>query len=179
MRRIYDSDALRRDEGHFTPKSADRGTIVPRSHRWIPSRSLGEWFVPSWIHRRAIRVAIDSPRSTYHIGDDIPLRITLKNSLPIPVSISTTSPIVWNWYVNEHPAAEKWSPRSTTDGDGRIEFDRGERKQFNKRWSQLFRISPTEWKPATPGTYTIAAGISVSDPKSTGLWDEIVITIVE
>ena len=113
------------------------------------------------------------------MGQRVPIRVTLKNSLPFPLSIPTTSPIVWNWFVNEYPEAAMVDIRTVTEDSGTISFDRGERKAFTKYWHQMFRTSATEWEPAGPGDYTLAAGIAVTNPQASGLWAETEISIVE
>ncbi|SNZ02679.1 hypothetical protein SAMN06269185_0082 [Natronoarchaeum philippinense] len=177
MRRIYDSEALRRDDDAFTPNERDDDDR-PQSLRSINGGAWSRRLLPQRLCFRAIGVEISTPRTEFPEGEPIPFAVTMKNALPVPVSIRTNSPLLWTWNVDGDEEAARVPLRDPPDESGTFAFDRGERKQFRKRWRQLFRVTESEWEPAAPGEYTIGAGINVDDPAEKGLYDETTIRIV-
>lgn len=162
MRRIYESGALRRDdeEPHApSGEAADR----PQAMRSVPGGLLSRLFVPNWLRYRAISLSIATPREEFERGEPVPFRVTMKNAAPIPITVPTASPLLWNWGVDGHPEAAQVPLRDPPDERRGFRFDRGERKEFTKRWNGRFRVSRSEWETAPPGEHTVAAWINVAD----------------
>ncbi|WP_436347531.1 hypothetical protein [Natronorubrum sp. FCH18a] len=177
MRRIYESRALRRDDEPFTPNETDSSERL-QAVRSVNSTGLSRLLVPDRVGHRAISVAISSPRTEYPVGTMVPFRVTMKNTMPFPITISTNSPLLWSWSVDGVPEASHVPLRDPPDETGSLVFDRGERKQFTKRWHQHFRIADDEWEPAEDGTHTIGVELNVEDPAEKGLSDETTVRIV-
>jgi len=177
MRRIYDSEALRRDDDAFTPTERD-DDARPQALRSINGSAWSRRLLPTRVRRRAISVEVSTPRTEFSEGEPIPFTVTMKNALPVPVTIRTASPLLWTWDVDGDAEASRVSLRDPPDESGAFEFDRGERKRFRKRWRQLFRVTESEWEPAAPGEYDIGAGINVEDAEGSGLYDATTVTIV-
>ena len=179
MRRIYESDALERDDDEpFTPRERDADP-KPQAMRSVPSGYLSKLLVPMRIRHWALSVDVETPASRYTTGDSVPFRVTMKNSLPIPITIPTRSPVLWTWAVNGDRNASRLPITEPDDQPRGFHFDRGERKQFRKRWNGMFKVSHTEWEPATPGKYTITAQVNTDRPAKRGLQGQSTITIVE
>lgn len=171
MRRIYGSGAPERDEEQEPPSESQRT-------RWVDRDALGRLLIPDWLRHWAISIEVSTPRSEYSVGAAVPFTVTMKNSLPFPVTIPTSSPLLWTWYVDGVEEASHVSLRDPPDRPREFSFDRGERKQFGKQWSQMFRVSDSEWDRAGTGEYTIGAGINVEEPGEKGLYDETTVRIV-
>ncbi|WP_049922960.1 hypothetical protein [Halopiger djelfimassiliensis] len=177
MRRIYESDALRRDDEPFTPHERE-SSVRPQLLRSVNSTGLSRLLVPSGLGQQAISIEITTPRTEYPAGVTIPFTVTMRNPMPVPITIPTNSPLLWTWSVDGATEATRVSLRDPPDEPGEFVFDRGERKRFGKRWDQRFRVSETEWVPAEPGTYTIAAELNVDAPAEAGLRGETTVRIV-
>ena len=176
MRRIYESDAVSRDdEDPFRP--GEREYIKPQTWRSISGAAWSRRLVPHWVRRRAISLELSTPKSTFDVDEPIPFRVEMRNRLPIPITLRTQSPVRWSWYVDDLEEASHVPLRDPPDTTGALQFDRGERRRFEKSWSQLFRTSKREWEPASPGEYTISASINVADPASASLYDETTVRI--
>lgn len=178
MRRIYESDALRRDDDEAFAPSEREASHRLQAMRSIDSTALSDRLVPGGLRRRAIAVEVSTPRSEYAVGEAVPFSVTMKNPLPFPITIPTTSPVLWTWNVDGEREASRVSVHEPPDEPGEFRFDRGERKEFRKRWTQMFRVSDAEWEPAGPGEYAIGAGINVEDAADGGLYDETTIRVV-
>lgn len=178
MRRIYESEALSRDDDEPFSPNERRRSVRPQAMRWIDSTAWSRRLVPDRIRHRAIAVDVATPKETYAAGDPVPFRVTMKNAMPFPIVLRTRSPLPWTWNVDGATEAARVSLRDPPDERGEFRFDRGERKRFHKRWTQMFRISDSEWEPAAPGEHTIGAGINVDDAERKGLYDETTIRIV-
>lgn len=178
MRRIYDSDALRRDDGDPGAPNEIRRETPLQAMRSVPSGAISDLVVPSGLGRRFISVDVETAEKEYALGESIPFTVTIRNHVPFPVSIATESPVLWTWSVDGDVEASAVPLRDPPDEPGRFEFDRGEYKRFRKRWNQLFRVTETDWEPAETGEYTIGAAINVPDPASTGLRAETTVRIV-
>ncbi len=178
MRRIYESDALERDnEDTFTPNERDR-EHKPQLFRSLNASAWSDRLLHHGVRCRAVSVRIETPRTEFEQGEVIPFRVWMKNSLPIPVTIRTRSPVLWSWFVDDYEEASKVSLREPPEEPAKIRFDRGQRVRFEKRWNQMFRIDEDEWRPAQPGEYTLRAAINVDSKKERNLSDETTIRIV-
>lgn len=160
MRRIYESNALERETGPFTPNErsdSDKGPSVPDSD----DTGLLGTLVPQAISTRAISIDISTPKEVYTVGEPIRFSVEVYNRLPFSVSIQTPTPLLWDWEVNDRPNAADVAlddpPAETT----RHTFSGDERKRFDKRWLQRFQRSKSEWDRAEPGTHTIRARVNV------------------
>jgi len=177
MRRIYESEALSRDdEDQFTPYEQAR-EYEPQSFRSVNTAALSDRLLPHSLRCRAISIRISTPRAEFERGDDVPFEVTMKNSLPVPITIRTASPLVWTWTVDGIQEASHVDLRNPPERTGELYFDRGERKRFRKRWSGMFRVAGKEWDVAEPGEYVLGAEINV-DGSNTGLSDETTVRIV-
>jgi hypothetical protein len=180
MRRIYESDALRRDDDDpHVPTERDEGTI--QALRSVPAAALSDRLVPRGLRRRVVSVDVETPRREYAVGEPVPFVVTFRNRAPFPVSIVTASPLPWTWSVDGdvEAAAEAVSLRDPPDEPGRFGFDRGERKRFRRRWDGLFRVTGSEWVPADPGEHVIGAAANVADADASGLRAETTVRLVE
>lgn len=174
MRRIYESDALSRDdEEAFVPGERDE----PQSFRWLDSTAWSDRLLPQALARRAVSLRLSVPRTEFAPGERVPFAVTMKNRLPVPVTVETRSPVLWVWTVDGHTEASHVLGRDPPDRAGRFRFDRGERKRFRKVWSGLFRVSEREWEDAAAGEHTIAARVNVADAEAAGLADETTVRI--
>lgn len=178
MRRIYESEALRREDGGFTP-SQRRSSTPLQAMRSVDSTALTRRLVPDGLRNRSLSVEVSTPRTEFSPGEAIPFRVTMANSMPFPLTVRTRSPIPWTWSVDGAPEAARVVLRDPPDEPGEFRFGRGERKRFEKRWQGLFRVSRSEWERAEPGEYAIGAGLNVEDVAEKGLYDETTVRITE
>ena len=175
MRRIYDSGALHRDDEE--PQAPTEREARPQAARSIDGGAWSDLLVPTWLRYRAVSVDIEVPGATYPAGTEVPFVVTMKNALPVPITLPTDSPRPWTWYVDGVPEASHVD--SMPSEGGSLRFDRGERKRFRRRWDRMFRVSDDEWEPAPAGEYTIGAGLSVADAAERGLYSETTVSIGE
>lgn len=157
MRRIYESEALRRDnENPHVPNESDGDDY--RSVNW---RNASHALVPKLLRPRALSVSVETTKERYEVGEPVRFRVTYRNKFPMPISLQTTSPVPWTWEINgiehashvEEPVPEK---------SGLFHFERSQRKQFTRRWTQRFRESNSEWSVAEPGEYTLTIRTNAS-----------------
>lgn len=176
MRRIYESEAIKRDDSEpFSPNEHDRDA-KPRSVRSVNTGWLTRRLTPAWLRHRAVSVSIETPATEFPVGEPVPFRVTMKNALPFSISIPTRTPVLWNWAVDGLPEASELE-RDVPQERRALVFDRGERKQFTKRWNGMIRISKSEWERPEPGAYTLSTGLNVDDAEKKGLYDELTITL--
>lgn len=177
MRRIYESNALHRDdEEAHAPRERERET-KPQAMRSVPSGLISKLVVPNWLRYRAISIAVETPDRAFAVGERVPFTVTMRNTLPIPITLPVNSPIPWTWSVDDHREAAHVPRRSVPDEPRGYHFDRGERKQFTRRWSGSFKVSAREWEPAEAGDHTIGVGLNVDDPEAKGLYAETTVRI--
>lgn len=175
MRKIYESQALDRDdERPFKPDETDRET-TPRAMRSVSGGLLSRLFVPTPVRYWGLSVSISTPQSTYDAGTSVPFTITIVNRLPVPITIQTALPVLWTWEVNGVREASQVA--ELPDRAGQFRFDRGERKRFRRRWHQSFRVSDGDWEAAPPGEYCLSAALAIEDASEAGLSDETTIRI--
>ncbi len=172
MKRIYESSAIHRDDDDPFSPGKNRDDDRPSSFRTLPSSWLSNRLLPQAIRRRAVTVHIETPASTYDQGVRIPFTITMKNSMPFPVSIVTDSRLVWTWDVDGRQEAADVSLHDPEDEEtSGITFARGERKVIKRHWDQMFQVDEREWERAPPGEHEIGAGLNVAGAEESGLYD--------
>jgi len=177
MRRIYESDAISRDDNEPFSPNKRRSTDRPQAMRSVNGSAWSKRLVPHAVRRWAVSLEVSTPETTVRPETPIPFTVTMRNALPIPVTIRTASPVLWTWAVDDAIEASHVETRSPPDRAGEFHFDRGERVRFRKEWSQLFQVTDREWEPAEPGEYTISAAINVDAPQRYGLYDETTVRI--
>lgn len=177
MRRIYESDAVSRDdEDSFSPRERDED-VQPQAFPSINSSVWSDRFLPHRLRCWAVSVSLDTPKSEFDRDEQIPFRVTVKNHLPIPVSIKTATPILWGWSVDGCERASRVTLREIPEDSSKFKLNRGETIRFNKTWDQMFRVAEREWEAADSGDYTLRAGINVESDAAHNLSDETKITI--
>lgn len=177
MRRIYESSALHRDdEESHAPRQRD-DEAKPQALRSVPSGLLSRLFLPHSLRYRATNVSIETPEGPFTAGQPIPFTVTIKNALPVPVTLPIESPIPWTWSIDGHQSASRVGDAGAPAERRGFRLDRGERKQFTRRWSGSFKVGAREWEPATPGEHTIAVGLNVTDPEGSGVYAETTVRI--
>lgn len=171
MRRIYESDAVIRDDHPHTPANrTDRGS------RAIDWGAASHALVPTALRDRAIEVQLETDRNRYPRGTPVGLRVTLRNRFPIPITLVTRSPRLWRWAVDGHPEASRID-RPVPSEPGALTFGRRERKTFVRRWSQSIRETATRWRTVEPGEYELTAWVNVPDSTARGLRDATTVRI--
>lgn len=171
MRRIYESNALRREAGPFTPQGSrddGKGPSPPDPDE----TGILDTIVPDAIRRRAITIDVTTPKTVYPPDDPIPFQVQLRNRMPFSVSIRTATPLLWTWEVDGLQNASHVQLDAPPEGGRRYAFSSGERKRFVKHWPQRFRRSKSEWELAEPGTYTIRTRVNLPDASLDGLTSE-------
>ena len=177
MRRIYESEALHRDDSDgFSPN--ERSDTKLQAMRWVNATAVSRRILPYWLRDRAISMSVSTPKTEFALGERIPFRVTMANSMPFPITFRTRSPIPWVWHVDGMDDAARVSVRDPPEKRGEFRFDRGERKRFTKQWSQMIRVSKSEWEPVEPGEYTIGARLNVENHSRRKLEAKTTIEIV-
>lgn len=178
MRRIYESEAVKRDGDAFTPDERDDPREGRGLSRWIPNLGVIDALTPDSVRHRAISVEISTPVEEFPVGTVIPFTVTMANRFPISVTVSTRSPLLWTWNVDGITEASRVPLREDPKETGSFGFGRSERKRVDRRWYQRFKVSEREWERAEPGTYTIGAGLNVENARKRGVYDETTVRIV-
>ncbi|MEF8801299.1 MAG: hypothetical protein V5A38_03690 [Halolamina sp.] len=156
MRRIYESEALSRDDDTpFVPGEEGKG----RQYRSINWENASHALVPQWVRPLAIDVSIETNQTHYHHEEPVAFRVEFRNRLPIPISLSTLSPVRWTWALDDIEEASHVE-RPVPDEGSTFQFDRAERKRFTRQWSQQFRESKSEWEVAEPGEHTVSVQVN-------------------
>ncbi|AUX09684.1 hypothetical protein AArcSl_2059 [Halalkaliarchaeum desulfuricum] len=179
MRRIYESEALRRDdEDSFSPGEQRDRSHEPLAVKMVPSTWLSRVFVPHWLRYRSIKIDVTSPRNEYPVEADVPFLVRMRNVMPFPVTVPVRSPVLWTWDVDGVTEASHVDLKNPPDEERGFVFERGEEKVFRKRWTGTFRVSESEWEPAGPGKYVIGAGLNVEDAEGKGLYSRTTVRLV-
>ena len=176
MRRIYESDALDRDDDDpFSPgEREDRAR--PTAMRSLPAERLSRYLLPHRLRCRAVDVSVSTPQDAYPRGEPVPFLVEMHNALPFPVSLRTRSPLLWSWSVDGHREADRTAEEPGGE-ERRLAFQRGERKRFRRRWNGLFRVSETEWEEPRRGEYTLSAAINVDGGARSAVTDATTVRI--
>lgn len=183
MRRIYESEAIHRDdeEPHSPSELAveqSKSTVTANQHR-----SLLDWskashaLIPRRFRDRTIEVTVQTDRDVYASDEPVGIRIVFRNRVPFPVVIPTPTRRRWDWAVDGKPraATEEFEPAPSERT--LLSFYRSETKVFERTWRRRFRTARDRWEPAPPGAYEISAYISVDKPERRGLYASTTISL--
>jgi hypothetical protein len=159
MRRIYESEAIQRDnDDPFVPGEDDESRSRSRSLNWD---NASHAFMPNALRSRAIDVSVQTNAETYERDETVHFHVEFRNKYPVPVSLTTTTPVPWTWDIDGLEQASK-VPDEMPDERGLFQFQRSERKTFSRRWTQRFQETKTEWSPAEPGEYRLTVRINAA-----------------
>ncbi|NHN57633.1 MULTISPECIES: hypothetical protein [Halorussus] len=154
MRRIYESEALRRDdEDPFVPNDG-----AERRGGHVNWDNLSHALFPATLRPYAVTVDVETDRDTYAPDEQVRFRVSFSNRLPVPVTLVTATPGRWSWSLDGLDESSEL-PADAPAERARLQFGRSERKLFHRRWDQRIRESEREWRAAERGEHTLAVGI--------------------
>lgn len=141
------------------PLSTDRKRSPTLASRAIPRR-FALW---------ALTVDLRAPARVTP-GEPARFQVSIRNRLPVGVSVELPTSRVWGWAVDGVPEADErgFEP---PDEPRTVAFGRRERRVFEGRWDGTVRQSGIEgdvWVPV-PGTHTLSAFLAVPDPDRWGV----------
>jgi len=174
VRRIYESDAVIRDDDPHTPSERDEDDSGPRTIDW---ENASHALLPVRLRDWAISVDVETSRDRYAAGAPVDLRVRFRNRLPVAVLLRTATPVRWQWAVDGVVGASELERGATPEEGGTFSFSRSERKSFTRTWNQSIRRTAREWEPVEPGEYTISAWVNVPAAESRGLTAETTVRI--
>ncbi len=155
MRRVYESEALRRDDDDpFSPVEDDEG--AGRNHvNWT---NVSHALVPQFLRPRAIAVDVETDKDSYERGEPIHFGVTFVNRFPVPITLVTNTPKRWEWSIDGNPEGSEL-PSEHPEDRSPFRFRRSERKRFRREWSGRVRVGEREWREAERGEHTLSVEI--------------------
>jgi len=151
MRRVYESEALRRDDDDpFSP--VEDGEGAGRGH--VDWANVSHALVPQFLRPRAIAVDVQTDKDSYERGEPIHFGVTFANRAPLPITLVTNTPKRWEWSIDGNPEGSEL-PTNHPDDRAAFQFGRSERKRFRREWSGRVRVDDREWREADRGEHTL------------------------
>lgn len=89
--------------------------------------------LPAPLIARGLSIAVDTDREVYAPGDPVSVRVVIRNRLPVPVAVTTSSRRLWGWEVDGALEASE-EPRRDPGGSGTLSFRARERKTREWTW---------------------------------------------
>lgn len=133
--------------------------------RYVIADAVGK-FVPQSFARRALAVTVETDKDRYRLGESVQLTVTIRNKLPVPISVATTGRRLWGWTVDGELEASD-EPRYEGDSAGKLTFRASEEKVLRHEWSGRFKRvgDRTTWETPDRGTYEVGAFVAVEPPR--------------
>lgn len=123
--------------------------------------------VPGRLARRAVAVEVETDGTEYAVDDPVEITVRLRNRLPVPVELETTTRRQWGWRVDGVLEASD-ERRYVRSEPGAIAFRAGETKVATATWNGRFRrengTGLDRSVPADRGEHTVSAFLAVADP---------------
>jgi len=124
--------------------------------------------VPQWLARRAVTIEVATDRTTYGAGDPVGITVRIRNRLPLPIEVVTTTRQRWGWRVDDVLEATD-EQRYLRDEPTAVAFRAGETKTVTVTWNGYFRRKGPDGLdrsvPADQGEHTISAFLPITDPR--------------
>ena len=138
------------------PLSGDRRRTPTWTSRAVPRR----------LALRALAVDLRAPARVVP-GEPAPFRVSIRNRLPIPVSVTLPTAQFWGWAVDGVPEGDARGFEPPHESRT-VTFARRERRVFEGHWDGTIRHTNDDgtgdvWEPLS-GTHTLSAYLAVSDP---------------
>ena len=131
------------------------------------SDALGR-VVPGRIARRAVTIEVETDRAEYARDDPVEITVRLRNRLPVPVELETTTRRQWGWRVDGVLEAID-ERRYVRSEPGAVAFRAGETTIATVTWNGRFRrengTGLDRSVPADRGDHTVSAFLAVADPE--------------
>lgn len=129
------------------------------------SDALGR-IIPKRVARRAVTVEVETDQTEYARGEPVAITVRLRNRLPAPVELETTTRRRWGWRVDGVLEASD-ERRYVREEPGVIGFRAGETKVATATWNGRFRRERETGLDrsvlAEPGDHTVSAFVPVPD----------------
>ncbi|WP_281195190.1 hypothetical protein [Halorubrum sp. F4] len=131
------------------------------------SDALGR-VVPGRLARRAVTLEVETGRTEYARGEPVEITVRLRNRLPVPVELETTTRRQWGWRVDDVLEASD-ERRYVRSEPGAVGFRAGETKVATTTWNGHFRreneTGLDRSVPADRGEHVVSAFLAVADPE--------------
>ena len=143
-------------------------------------RESGSWLagvVPDAVALRGLSVEVRGPE-TVRLGEPARFWVSVRNRLPVAVSVTLPTSRLWGWQVDGVPEADErgYEPPET----GRtVRFARGERKAFTTTWDGRVRQASDEgdvWVDRE-GPRRFTGYFAVEGWEERGLYDRIEVVV--
>ncbi|KTG09084.1 hypothetical protein AUR64_14900 [Haloprofundus marisrubri] len=132
-------------------------------------------FVPQSLARRGLSVRLSVDRTRYERGEPVEFTITIRNRLPVPVTIATPKRRLWGWTIDGLLEGSD-ETRYMSDNPGTFAFRGKETKVVERTWNgRLKHVGDrTTWELPERGTHELAAFVATGDGR---LRDTVEITL--
>ncbi|QAU13321.1 hypothetical protein EKH57_11660 [Halorubrum sp. BOL3-1] len=129
------------------------------------SDALGR-VVPRAVARRAIDVAVRTDAAEYAPDEPVTINVVIRNRLPVPVEVPTSTHRSWGWAVDGVTEATD-ERRYVRDEESALSLRAGETKRATATWNGRFRRTADEGLDrsvgAERGEHTISVFVPVPD----------------
>ena len=129
------------------------------------SNALGR-VVPRSVARRAVEVTVSTDAAEYGPDEPVAITVAIRNRLPVPVEVPTSTRRPWGWAVDGLTEATD-ERRYVRDEESALSLRAGETKRATATWNGRFRRTDGDGLDrsvrAERGTHTITAFVPVPD----------------
>jgi hypothetical protein len=144
--------------------AADRHGLDERGSRLT---ALVGRLVPQRLAKWAVTVSVETDRDRYAPGETVEITIEFHNRLPVPVTVETPTPRLWEWRVDGERAGRADRPYEPS-GAGTLRFRGGESKRLTRQWNGRFEreaATGREFVLADLGPHEVTAGLATTLPR--------------
>ena len=128
--------------------------------------------VPDWLVHRAVTIEVTPERREYELDTPVRFTVTIRNRLPVPVTLPTPKLRLWGWAIDGEVEATDERVYSS-DTPGRHALDAKETIRVEQTWNGRFERSGagpngrSEWVLPEPGTHELSVFIATEEPQAT------------
>lgn len=128
--------------------------------------------VPDRLAHRAVTIEVSTDRREYALDSPIEFTVTIRNRLPVPVTLPTPTLRLWGWTIDGELEASD-EPTYVSDSESWHAFDARETRQIQQTWhGRLQRTGAgpngrAEWVLPDPGVHELSVFLATEEPRAT------------
>lgn len=127
--------------------------------------------VPDRLAHRAVTIEVSTDRREYALDAPVEFTVTIRNRLPVPVTLPTPTLRLWGWTIDGELEASD-EATFVSESESWHAFDARETRRIQQTWHGRFERSGagpsgrTKWVLPDPGVHELSVFLATDEPQA-------------